>query len=225
MNLTYYPYEPFQFKGNEITVLDIGSSKVYFDICRGFMDSTDSIHISNDDLELQNCSSVCSWYGDPLLSVDLNKLFLRKIQQHLLQLLTDEQQAALIDKGQELVTKVTDASFMLDLPLEISAMPDIDKIMKFGGMSFPAELTGNPYAILETLIRTHVELGLKKSVVLTNVSHYLDKQDFNHLNQLVHELGVTVLIIEFSELNRKVKFDNACYYYVDEDFVDFRRIE
>jgi len=225
MNLTYYPYAPFPVNTGKVTVFDTGASKIYFDVCRGFTDAVDTVRISNDDLELLSCSSACSWYGDPMLSVDLNKLFLRKVQQRLLGLLTDEQQISLVDKSQDLVTTVTSDSFLLDLPLEVGMMPDLEKVMKFVGLSFPTEITNDPYAILETLIRTHVELGVKKSIVLTNVSHYLTSRQLTDLIQLVHELEATVLVIEFSESNRSEKFKNACYYYVDSDFIDWRSLE
>jgi len=222
MNITYYPFKPFKIESSKVNVLDIGNSKMYFDICRGFSDLADTIKISNDDLEIQDCGKQCSWYGDLMLSVDLNKLFVRKIQQRLLELMNDEQQVALLDRGREVVSEVTDVSFLMDLPLEVSSLPDVEKIMKFVGISFPSELAGNPYAILETLIQTHVELGIKKKLVLTNVSHYISKQQFHNLSHLVSDLNVTVVDIEFSETSRAEKFVDACYYYVDEDFVDWR---
>jgi len=222
MNITYYPFKPFKIESGKVNVLDIGNGKMYFDICRGFSDLADTIKISNDDLEIQDCGKQCSWYGDLMLSVDLNKLFVRKIQQRLLELMNDEQQVALLDRGREVVSEVTDVSFLMDLPLEVSSLPDVEKIMKFVGISFPSELAGNPYAILETLIQTHVELGIKKKLVLTNVSHYISKQQFHNLSHLVSDLNVTVVDIEFSETSRAEKFVDACYYYVDEDFVDWR---
>ena len=38
----------------------------------------------------------------------------------------------------------------------------------------------------------------------------------------MHDLGATVIVIEYSEINRMEKFKNSCYYYVDEDLVDWR---
>lgn len=225
MNLTYYPFKPFKIEFGKVNVLDIGNSKMYFDICRGFSDLADTIKISNDDFEIQDCGKQCSWYGDLMLSVDLNKLFVRKIQQRLLELMNDEQQVALLDRGREVVSEVTDVSFLMDLPLEVSSLPDVEKIIKFVGISFPSELAGNPYAILETLIQTHVELGIKKQLVLTNASHYISKQQFRDLSHLVSDLNVTVVDIEFSEISRAEKFSDTCYYYVDEDFVDWRNTD
>lgn len=225
MNITYYPFKPFKIEPSKVNVLDIGNSKMYFDICRGFSDLADTIKISNDDFEIQDCGKQCSWYGDLMLSVDLNKLFVRKIQQRLLELMNDEQQVALLDRSREVVSEVTDVSFLMDLPLEVSSLPDVEKIIKFVGVSFPSELAGNPYAMLETLIQTHVELGIKKQLVLTNVSHYISKNQFRNLSHLVSDLNVTVVDIEFSEISRAEKFLDACYYYVDEDFVDWRNTD
>lgn len=225
MNITYYPFEPFKIASNKVNILDIGTSKMYFDMCRGFSDLADTIKISNDDFEILDCGKQCSWYGDLMFSVDLNKLFIRKIQQRLMVLMNDEQQVALLDRGREVVSGVTDVSFLMDLPLEVSSLPDIEKIMKFVGISFPAGLADKPYAILETLIQTHVELGIKKQLVLTNISHYISKKQFRDLSHLVSDLNTTVIDIEFSEIGRAEKFVDACYYYVDEDFMDWRSVD
>lgn len=225
MNITYYPFEPFKIASNKVNILDIGTSKMYFDMCRGFSDLADTIKISNDDFEILDCGKQCSWYGDLMFSVDLNKLFIRKIQQRLVALMNDEQQVALLDRGREVVSGVTDVSFLMDLPLEVSSLPDIEKIMKFVGISFPAGLADKPYAILETLIQTHVELGIKKQLVLTNISHYISKKQFRDLSHLVSDLNTTVIDIEFSEIGRAEKFVDACYYYVDEDFMDWRSVD
>lgn len=225
MNITYYPFKPFKIESNKVNILDIGNSKMYFDICRGFSESADTIKISNDDFEIQDCGKQCSWYGDLMFSVDLNKLFLRKIQQRLMVLMSDEQQVALLDRSREVVSEVTDVSFLMDLPLEVNSLPDLEKIMKFVGLSFPAELASNPYAILETLVQTQVELGIKRQLVLTNISHYLSNKQFSDLSHLVSDLNATVIDIEFSETGRAEKFVDACYYYVDEDFVDWRNMD
>ena len=225
MNITYYPFEPFKVESSKVNIIDVGDSKMYFELCRGFSDHTDKVKISNDKLVSKSCSSECSWYGDLIFSVDLNKLFIHKLQQRIVELMSDDQKVMMSDQGRILVNKVVDASFMLDLPLNVELIPDLEKIIKFTGIHFQLDIANDPYSILQTLIQTHVELGNKKKIILTNVSHYLSKHQFNDLAQLVHELAATVVIIEFSESNRKEKFRNACYYHVDEDFIDWRKME
>lgn len=222
MNITYFPFKPFHIEPNKINVLDLGNSKMYTDFYRGLTDQADVIHVSNDDFETKTVVSQCSWYGDLMLSVNLDRLFLKKIQQRLIDLMADEEKVALIDHGREVVSKVTDASFLMNLPLEVTDIPDIEKIMKFVGLHFSADLPKEPAAILETLIRTHAELGIKKAVVLTNVNHYLTTIELMKLSQLIRELCVTVIVIEYSETNRVENFQDACYYYIDEDLVDWR---
>lgn len=222
MNLTYYPFKPFKIETGKINILDVGNSKMYFDICQAFNDRADTIHISDDDLKLQAVGSQCSWYGDLMLSVDLNRLFLKKVQQRLIDLMAEEQQVALLESSGKVVSQALDVSFLMDLPLEVAALPDVEKIMKFVGINFPADLNGNPLAILETLIQTHVELGIQKAVVLTNVSHYISASQLMTLATLVKELNTTIFIIEYSESRRVEKYPKACYYYVDEDLIDWR---
>ncbi len=222
MNLTYYPFKPFHIETGKINIVDTGNSHMYFDLIQGLLDRADSVKISNDDFELQTLSSQCSWYGDLMLTVDLNRLFLKKIQQRLIDLMTDEQQVDLLESSSQMVTQVTDVSFLTDLPLEVSELPNIEKVMKFIGISFPKELASNPTEVLETLIQTHVELGSSKWIVLTNVTHYVTADELMGLSQLVDELNATLLIIEYSESRRMEKFQNACYYYVDGDLVDWR---
>ena len=222
MNLTYYPFKPFHVEPGKINIIDTGSSKMYFDLIQGFEDRTDTIRVSDDNLELKTLTSQCSWYGDLMLTVDLNRLFKQKIQQRIIELMVDNQQVALLESGSQMASQVTDASFLMDLPLEVTELPNIDKIMKFVGISFPQTLAENASEVLETLIQTHVELGNQRCIVLTNVSHYVTIKKLTAINQLLKELNATLLIIEYSELKRAEKYANTCYYYVDSDLVDWR---
>lgn len=222
MNITYYPFPPFKIDAGKVNVLDLGNSNMYAEVCQGFRDRIDSVRISNDDLELQTISSQCNWYGDLMLSVDLNRLFLKKVQTQIIKLMADDRQVAVLDENRKVVSQVMEASFLLDLPLDVDESPSLEQILKFTGIHFPTELMNDPRAILEALVQTHVELGLKQKLVLTNISHYLDQKQWASFEQLVHDLGATVIVIEYSEINRMEKFKNSCYYYVDEDLVDWR---
>ncbi|AUI77283.1 type II-A CRISPR-associated protein Csn2 [Lactiplantibacillus pentosus] len=222
MNLTYYPFPPFKINTGQVNILDIGNSQMYADICQGFRDRTDDLRVSNDNLELQTMSSQCSWYGDLMLSVDLNRLFMKKIQTQIIKLMADEQQVAVLDQSRAMIAKVMEASFLLDLPLDVEEAPGLDQALKFAGIHFPTDLTHNPSAVLEALVQTHVELGLKQCPVMTNVSHYLNPEQWAVFEQQVADLDITVIIIEYSETNRMEKFKNCCYYYVDEDLADWR---
>lgn len=222
MNITYYPFKPFEVKAGQFNVFDIGHSKMYYDFCQGFQDSTDTLCVSDENFHTKTLTSQCSWYGDLMLSVDLNKLFLRKLQRRIIDIMAEEQRIALIDQSRSVVSKVSDVSFLMDLPLEVGELPDIEQIIKFVGISFPPDLKAHPEMVLETLIQTHVELGSQKAIVLTNVSHYVTYQQLQELTQLVQELNATVILIEYSECGRKDKFEMPCYYYVDEDLVDWR---
>ncbi|MFB9769182.1 type II-A CRISPR-associated protein Csn2 [Lactiplantibacillus modestisalitolerans] len=222
MNITYYPFKPFEVKANQFNVFDIGHSKMYYDFCRGFQDSADTLCTSDDNFHVKTVTSQYSWYGDLMLSVDLNKLFLRKIQHRIIDIMAEEQRIDLIDQSRKIISQVSDISFLMDLPLEISDLPNIDQVIKFAGISFPSDLKAHPEMMLETLIQTHVELGSKKTIVLTNVSHYITFQQLQKVKQVLQELNATVILIEYSECSRKDKFNVPCYYYVDEDLVDWR---
>ncbi|ANZ60991.1 type II-A CRISPR-associated protein Csn2 [Secundilactobacillus paracollinoides] len=217
MNLTYYSLKPISIKRKCLTVIDIGNVKVYWDFIQGLNELNDSIKTSTDDLELKDPHQLCTFYGD-LLTLDLNKVFERKVSQHVVDEMSQEEQVKLIDMVQGLNSQLLNDLFVFDLPLMVE-IPSITDIIKLLGLRLDSEVIKSPFEKTETLIKVLVELGIDRTPIILNASHYLTKKDINQFCQVISYTDLSCIFIEFSENQRKSLFENADYYYIDPDFM------
>lgn len=98
----------------------------------------------------------------------------------------------------------------------------MDNIVKFSGLRFSTEAIQTPYDKLEVLLRSLVELGAKKIPIFTNLSHFLDVNQFQQLASLLTGLNIQAVAIEFSSANHKNLYSDTHYIWIDQDFNDSR---
>lgn len=220
--LVYYPYAPIELPLGQLTVIETASPHVYLDLLHGIRDEHDTITFADDSAHLVDAGKATTWYGDLELEVDLNKLFQRLMIKRLLNVISDQASIELLDAARELLRQVLEDSFSLDVPLEVENSPSLDNIVKFSGLRFSTEAIQTPYDKLEVLLRTLVELGTKKIPVFTNLSHFLDVNQFQQLTSLLTGLNIPAVAIEFSSVNCQSRYPNAHCIWIDQDFNDSR---
>lgn len=52
---------------------------------------------------------------------------------------------------------------------------------------------------------------------------YLSVSQFQELVRLIETLDLSTLLIEFSEKEKSDYYENCRYYYIDQDFIDWRQ--
>lgn len=77
--------------------------------------------------------------------------------------------------------------------------------------------SSNPYDIIKGDIRLHTRYFLDKILVVSNLSHYLLKNDLLKVQNQLQKSNVSILDIDFFELNNSNFYSN-CNYYIDSDF-------
>ena len=77
------------------------------------------------------------------------------------------------------------------------------------------------YDRISSDVKLHVELNRERIIGLTNVAHYLTKEEFQELVNLVKATNASMFIIEFTEKNDQRFFENCDNYYIDEDYIDW----
>ncbi|QER66635.1 type II-A CRISPR-associated protein Csn2 [Paucilactobacillus nenjiangensis] len=222
MKLTYAPFEPFEINTGQMTVLETGNFDVYQKLIMNFKNLQDDLQFSDDEYKLVETTKALHWVGDPMFVENLNKLFQVKILKQVYQIMPDETQQKLIDLTRQIKSIVSDTVYMIDLPLEVNAEIDIMKIIKFSEIEYSPTMTLGPYAIIETILKTLSELNETKIIGFMNISDYLRESEFVDLVQLVKTLDLNVLLIKFSEIQRSEIYNECRYYYIDNDFVDWR---
>ncbi|AVL00697.1 type II-A CRISPR-associated protein Csn2 [Pediococcus inopinatus] len=222
MNLTYYPFKPIIINTTKPTLLETCNQEVYTDLVSGLKGYTDSIKISDDEFKLVENEKAVKWIGDAFVEADLNKMFQSQLQKQIATKLDDETRMKLTEINNQLKSLIFDATFSLDLPLKVDSEFDPAKLVKYCDVGFVSALNRDPYGIIETVLKTASELKESKILVLTGVRNYLSVSQFNELVRLISTLDLNTLFIEFSEIDNHEEFDECRYYYVDQDFVDWR---
>ncbi|WP_143462189.1 type II-A CRISPR-associated protein Csn2 [Levilactobacillus enshiensis] len=219
MNLTYYSFPPFAIDKNRVTVIDTATQRVYRDLTLGLQDRADTVYLSNDSFETIELSKGSKWYGDPMLTLDLNVLFQKKLQAKLTTLLAEDQVVQMADDLRRLLSQLLADSYLMDVPLELPEIPGLAKLIKFSNIQLTSELNDDAYAIIETLIKVLLELNDHKLIVLTNVSHYLSSSQLQMLVRFMANADLPLLLIEFSPTKRTSYFKECDYHFIDDDFV------
>ena len=57
-----------------------------------------------------------------------------------------------------------------------------------------------------------------------NISHYLDVESLSKLLDQVKNTSLELLLIEFSDVERRKFFEKCQYIYIDRDFMDSREL-
>lgn len=222
MNITFFPFAPMSLISGSVFVFTTSSPKVYTDFCVALRDGTEEVMVSDDDYKKQALGKSLTWYGDPLLELDLNTLFQKLILKRLLADLTDTEKTAFVDQELLLQNMINQALFKIDLPLVATRQLSVDGIFKSAAVEYNKEVLQGVPDVLELLIKTLVELADHRIVVLTNLSHYLTAKQFEDFVQLVKMSDRTVFLIEFSSMDNKLFWGDCPYVYIDDDFVDSR---
>lgn len=214
--------KPFEIENGKVTVLETGSHEIYQKLILNFRDLKEDIHFSNNDFEIIDTDKSLLWVADPLVQIDLNKLFQHQLYKRIIALMTDQQLQQIFELTQELKTTILEASYLLDLPFEVEEQTDLNKVLKFSNLVFSKTLDNNPYGIIETVLKIAKELAIEKVIGFMNISDYLTAEEFLELVKLTKSLDLPVLLIKFSESRRTKPYENCRYYYIDQDYVDWR---
>lgn len=222
MKLIYYPFKPFQISTGTPTIIETGNHEVYRKLLTNFNDMADDLNFGNESLELVATTKAVKWFGDASINTDLNKLFLPQLYKQIKLNLTSEQNQMIIDQSRSLKNYVLEATYSLDLPLDVGEQIMMEKVLKLCDIHFEASLTTDCYGIMETILKTAKELNETRILGFMNISDYLTLNELQEIFKLIRTLDLPVLIIKFSEIQRSVEFNNCRYYYIDQDYVDWR---
>lgn len=224
MNLAYYPFQLITTKSSVITVIDTGLPKVLLDLVQAFRNDDDGIVLSNEQMQIQELRKASLWIGDPVLEMDLDKLFQRLIIKKVSQLIEDQRLIELIEQSQRLAMSLLREPLLSELPVTVEPGGKLEQIMKYCNVHFDEEVLTEPFSKVEAAIQTLAKLEEKRLVIFTNISHYLDVDSLNKLLDQVKDTSLELLLIEFSDVERGKFFEKCQYIYIDKDFMDNREL-
>ncbi|KRN03981.1 hypothetical protein FC86_GL000508 [Holzapfeliella floricola DSM 23037 = JCM 16512] len=203
---------------HNLTLITVQNRSLYTNWLVEFEQYNEKIHFSNELNELFEPAKSYYWLGDLMLTVDLNKLFQKSIQDIMIEFLSDEEQSQIMTTNQQIQSLILQNSYKLDLPIEITSSFTISQIYKKIRFSFFDSVEITPLEKIETLLKSFALTHNEKLLVFTNLTHYFDSKDFDKLNELLSDYDQTALSIEF---NQSKSSDDHSDYLIDEDFCLF----
>ncbi|MCC6120744.1 type II-A CRISPR-associated protein Csn2 [Lactiplantibacillus plantarum] len=221
MKISYAAHKEIDLSSKKPTVIATNNPTVYHDFIVGLSSFNDKVKLFDDTFESVEVRDAIDWQGDVGLSDGVSEKYSSVIYKQLEAVLTDDQRKLITDINSQLYTLVQQCLFMIDLPLEVTYDWDLKKLFKYCRIHFNADTMQNPYAIIESIIKIHLECGLKSAVGLTNVAHYLNQQQLTDLSRLTSSTGISTLLVEFTDMKSQELYNNCEFYYIDEDFVDW----
>lgn len=222
MKIVYKGHHPVEVLNDKITVLATNNRSVYLELIRGLQGINDSVMAVDDEYQSLELDKAIDWDGDVVANNNLATNYSNEIIKSIIKSLTDQQRSNLDKAARQLYSSLQEILFMTDLPLEVQYDGDVKRLINYCRIKFSALIQQQPYDIIKTDLKLHLECGDSSCVGLSNVANYLSSTEFNDLLQVNAELKVPTLLVEFTELDNRKYYGNAEFYYIDKDFVDWK---
>lgn len=221
MIISYASHQPIKVSNEQVTVIGTNSSVVYQDLLRGFRDGS-QIKVCSDSYDELEVSKTIDLVGDVCTGgEEIERRYLSRITKAFLDDLTDPQRNRIHDSLNKLYNAVQEQLYMIDLPIEVTYDFDLKELTRFTKLHFDAGTANNPCAMIESILKVYEECHLKTTLIFTNVIQYLSTDQLREIEAMIKEMRVSVVLIEFTEMEHQDFYGNADFYYIDEDFVDW----
>ena len=221
MILTYATHKKWVFKDPGIKVIGLQSSIAYRDIIQGFQGKNKLLICSEDDYSPLDVNKTFDFIGDPMLSGDITKKYMPHIVSSYLKNLDEENRNKVIKSFYNLESTLQDSLLLEDLPLAINFDEDLKKLLKFTEIHLDKSMLLSPYGIIETVLKIHQTCNLKSVPVICNVAHYLEELEWQELANLVTEMNLILVVIEFTTKENLAISKDIPFYYIDKDLIDW----
>ncbi|MET7027338.1 type II-A CRISPR-associated protein Csn2 [Ligilactobacillus salivarius] len=222
MKLYYTGHKNIDINTGEITVLGTNNVNVYKEFIDTFLNGYGSnIQLSDDKYNRKDISTSIDWDGDVMLTDRIGKKYMNVLIKKIIENLTDDERQAILKSVNGLYDRIREVLYKIDIPLQVDYDNDLTRLFKYCQVHTEALLWKNAYDRISSDVKLHVELNRERIIGLTNVAHYLTKEEFQELVNLVKATNTSMFIIEFTEKSDQRFFENCDNYYIDEDYIDW----
>lgn len=219
MKLVYQGHAPIELEPGRVTVVQINNPVVNTDFIQSLRGQKDKVQLL--DTELNKVTKGIVWDGDLVLNPGALQKYQSLLEKKILQSVTAAYQQVMDEQARQIFTTMQENLLEIDLPLEVSFDDDLHRLIKYARVHYLSAVVSQPYGIIETDLKLHLELGDCHVVGLNNVFNYVNPHQGQALARLVEGSKLSVLIIQFSESRALSDYENADVYGIDEDFIDW----
>ena len=223
MIISYDTHDKIEPLNDDLMIIETSSQSVYLDILNGLNDRNDLIKVFDNEYNKLEKSKYIDFYGN---LISFNGLSTKQINSVVMKIVgyfdNDD-----IDYMQKTISSlnnfIQEKLFFWDIPLLITQDIDIEKTIKKLNIHLNPDIEGNPYDIIELLIRLKMETQDNSLIVVNNLANYLNSDQLQSIEKLCKEFEVPLLDIEFGKNNdiNNTDFSFCQYYFIDDNFVDW----
>lgn len=219
MKLVYQAHTPMELQPGRITVVQIGNRTVNTDFIQSLQGRADKVQLLDDELSV--LKGGLAWEGDLVLQPGTLQKYQSLLEKQILQSLAVEDRQALNEQARQIFTTMQESLLASGLPLEVNFDDNLQRLIKYAHVHYSPTMVAQPYGIIETDLKMHLDLGDCQLVGLSNVYNYLSPEQGGALAELIEGSKLAVLIIQFSESQNLSDYGNVDVYGIDEDFIDW----
>lgn len=222
MILSYKGHQPVKIVPGRVTVIGTNSPTVFTEILNGLQGFTDSMKLVDNTYNNLEIRRFINFDTEQLMTHKVYEKYSKDIVSSLVRNMAADRQNKINREAQRLYSTVQESLFMTDLPIELNYDGDLKRLLNYCHLSYSSALSSNPYDIIISDLKIHLECDLKSILCLSNVANYLRQEEFCELLLEIRMLGVPLLLVEFTEKGKRQFYKNADFLFIDQDFVDWK---
>ncbi|CAI2656535.1 type II-A CRISPR-associated protein Csn2 [Apilactobacillus kunkeei] len=223
MIISYDTHDKIEPLNDDLMIIATSSQSVYLDILNGLNDRNNLLKAFDNEFNELEKSKYIDFYGDLISFNGLSTKQINSILKKIVGYFDNDD----IDYMQKSISSlnnfIQEKLFFWDIPLLLTQDIDIEKTIKKMNIHLNPDIEGNPYDIIELLIRLKMETQDKSLIVVNNLANYLNNDQIQSIEKLCKEFKVPLLDIEFGKNNdtNNTDFSFCQYYFIDDNFVDW----
>lgn len=223
MIISYDTHDKIEPLDDDLMIIKTSSQSVYLDILNGLNDRNDLIKVFDNEYNKLEKSKYIDFYGDLISFNGLSTKQISSIIKKVVGYFDNDDIDYMQRNISSLNNFIQEKLFFWDIPLLITQDIDIEKTIKKLNIHLNPDIEGNPYDIIELLIRLKMETQDKSLIVVNNLANYLNSDQLKSIEKLCKEFEVPLLDIEFGKNNdiNNTDFSFCQYYFIDDNFVDW----
>lgn len=209
--------EPIRLKCKGLTIIGTNNSNVYTDLILGLQERKETLELMDEEWHTVPINKVIDYEGNVIDNETLFSKYKKYIINQISSSLSDNQKQKILlmqSKIQDFTENILDDESQL---INISNLCDIKKVFSAKNIDFPALKSTIPYDIIEDDIKIHAKYFPQKILAVSNLSHYLSKDELLKILKQAQKNNVSFLDIDFFELD-KFNYYLKCDCYIDNDF-------
>ncbi|WP_262335962.1 type II-A CRISPR-associated protein Csn2 [Limosilactobacillus fermentum] len=173
MKLQYHGHQPVELMPGKVVILQIENPSVNTELIQGLQGYNDCLRMIDDEYQELNLSKVMKWEGDLVLNPTKLDSYQTALDKMIVKNLSIQKRDRMNDLAREVFSEMQDSLFEFDLPLEVRYDESLLRLYKYAKIKYLTQVIRQPYGIIETDLKLHLELKDCQVLGYCNVANYL----------------------------------------------------